>query len=124
MKNYALPVVAPVSAEFGTKDNFEVTQQALAVLQAFNTAVAIDDAEALESCFLTEQAFWKDQLALTWHLRTFISPSTITSALLETKKQRDITGKFEIWGNASFARVGPSLVSRMYRDGFDWNLLD
>jgi hypothetical protein len=124
MKEYALPVVAPVSAEFGTKDNFEVTQQALAVLQEFNAAVATDDAEALESCFLTDQAFWKDQLALTWHLRTFISPPTITSALLETKKQRDITGSFEIRDEASFARVGPTLVSRMYRDDFDWDVLD
>lgn len=124
MKEHALPVVATVSAEFGTKDNFEVTQQALAVLQEFNAAVATDDAAALKSCFLTEQAFWKDQLALTWHLRTFMSPSRITSALLETKKQRDITGTFEIRGNADFARVGPSLVSRFYRDGFDWNVLD
>ncbi|KAI4758567.1 hypothetical protein E4T52_09246 [Aureobasidium sp. EXF-3400] len=109
MKEYALPIVALVSAEFGAKDNLEVTQQALAISQEFNAAVATDDAEALGSCFLTEQAFWKDQLALTWHLRTFISPSRITSAFLETKKQRDIAGTFEIRGEASFARVGPSL---------------
>jgi hypothetical protein len=46
MKENALPVVAPVPAEFGSKNDREVTQQALAVLQEFNAAVATDDSEA------------------------------------------------------------------------------
>ena len=108
MKQHALPVVAPVSPELGPN---EATQQALAVLQRFNIALAADDSDALKECFFADQAFWKDQLALTWHLRTFISPPKITSALLETKKQRKITGIFEIRGEASFAKIGPALVS-------------
>jgi hypothetical protein len=111
MKQHALPVVAPVSAEPFSKDDLEATQQALAGLQKFNIALAADDAEALEESFFLEKAFWKDQLALTWHLRTFISPAKITSALLDTKKQRRLTEKFELRGKAQFAQVGPNLVS-------------
>jgi hypothetical protein len=113
MKQHALPILAPFPAESISMDD-EATQQALVVSHKFNTALATDDAEALEDCFFTKQAFWKDQLALTWHLRTFISPAKVASALLETKKQRDITGAFEMRGKAQFARVGPNLVSWLY----------
>jgi hypothetical protein len=111
MRKYALPVVTPVTAEAFSTDAVEATQRALEVLQEFNAALATNDAEALGSCFFAEQALWKDQLALTWHLRTFISPAKITSALLETKEQRSVTEKFEIRGQAQFALVGPTLVS-------------
>lgn len=108
MKQHALPVVALVSPELGPN---EATQQALAILQRFNSALAANDSDALRECFFADQALWKDQLALTWHLRTFISPPGIISALLKTKKQRNITGGFEIKGEASFAKVGSALVS-------------
>jgi hypothetical protein len=114
MRKHALPTVTPVSTDDFSTDNSKATQQALVVLREFNTALAAVDAEALESCFFAEQAFWKDQLAFTWHLRTFISPAKVTSALLATKKLRDITGKFEIQGKAQFAQVGPTLVGQEY----------
>jgi len=109
MRKHALPIITPVSAEDFSTNYSEATQQALVVLQEFNTALAAEDAQALESCFFAEQAFWKDQLAFTWHLRTFISPAKVISALLATKKLRDITGRFEIQGRAQFAQVGPTL---------------
>ncbi|CAD0083617.1 unnamed protein product [Aureobasidium vineae] len=109
MKQYALPVLAPRSTNIDFEDGLEVTQHALTVLENFNAALATNNAEALENCFFTEQAFWKDQLALTWHLRTFISPSKITSALLEVQQQRDLTRLFEIRGEADFVQVGPNL---------------
>jgi hypothetical protein len=114
MKEHALPVITPVSAGDFPTNAFEATQQALVVLQQFNTALATDNAEALERSFYAEQAFWKDQLALTWHLRTFISPAKIISALLETKKQRNITGDFKIKDEAQFVQVGPTLVGQGY----------
>ncbi|KAI4853214.1 hypothetical protein E4T44_00986 [Aureobasidium sp. EXF-8845] len=121
MRKYALPVVTPVSAEDDSTNNSKATQQALVVVQKFNEALATDDAEVLESCFFADQAFWKDQLALTWHLRTFISPTEITFALLETKKQRDISRGFEIKGKAQFVQVGPTLVGsdHLYTFGRD-----
>jgi hypothetical protein len=114
MRQHALPVLTPVSAELIPRGDVAATQQALAVLQKINSALAANDAEALENCFYAEQAFWKDQLALTWHLRTFISPTKITSALLEIRKLRNLTGNFEIRDKAHSAQVGPTLVSWLH----------
>jgi hypothetical protein len=119
MKQYALPVLVPIPAELVPNDDLAATQEALVVLQEFNTALATDDTEALKDCFFAEQAFWKDQLALTWHLRTLISPVKIVSALLETKKQREVTGEFEMEGEAQFAQVGPHLVSCLHLHNSD-----
>jgi hypothetical protein len=113
MKQHALPVLTPVSAELIPQDDV-ATQQARVALQEFNIAMAANDTEALKDCFFGEQAFWKDQLALTWYLRTLISPAKIVPALLETTKQRDITGEFEMDGEAQFAQVGPHLVNWLH----------
>lgn len=85
------------------------TIEARAVLGQLNTALTNGDAEALTICFYTEQAFWKDQLALTYHLRTFSSPGVIAASLLETAKLRDL-GRIEAVGPALFLPVSPVLV--------------
>ncbi|KAL4895775.1 hypothetical protein BDV59DRAFT_199761 [Aspergillus ambiguus] len=87
----------------------EPTKQARAVLGRFNTALSHDDAHALESCFVPTQAYWKDQLALTYHLRTFISPRFVAAALLETKTLRGIEGEFAIDGFAYLVPLIPTL---------------
>ena len=86
------------------------TNQALEVLKNLNEALTTYDSERLQSCFLPEQAYWKDQLALTWHLRTFLTPALISAAILETKKLRGIEGQFELRGKAQFIPATPVLV--------------
>lgn len=84
----------------------------LAVISNLAEAMALEDAEALEHCFFAEQAFWKDQLALTWHLRTSITPKHIARALLETQQERYLATRFELVGDVDLVQIGPMLVSR------------
>ncbi|RDH29913.1 monooxygenase [Aspergillus welwitschiae] len=87
----------------------EATTQARGVLQVFNNALANGDVNALESCFYADQAYWKDQLALTWHLRTISTPRTIAASLLETANLRNVSGGVEIDGAAVFLPATPVL---------------
>ncbi|KAK7538212.1 uncharacterized protein J3D65DRAFT_621335 [Phyllosticta citribraziliensis] len=67
----------------------EPTRQANAVLAKFDNALRSGDLEELQSCFY-QKALFKDELALTWHMRTFSSPSVIAAAFLELEKLRDV----------------------------------
>lgn len=89
----------------------EATKQANAVLNRLNAALAPDDAATLESCFYADQAYWKDQLALTYHLRTFKTPGVIAASFLETKALRRIPNGIEVDGAAVFLPATPVLVS-------------
>jgi hypothetical protein len=111
MAQYALPDVHSVTKDLDSMSSLEATSAARTALEQFNIALNANSTEQLEECFFPEQAFWKDQLALTWHLRTFISPAQIAKDLLETKNLRNITGSFETTGEAQFIQAGPNLVS-------------
>lgn len=63
-----------------------------ALLRDVNAALASSDAEKLAECFSTEQAFWRDILALTSHLRFFIQPNFVAAALLRLRSLRGIEG--------------------------------
>ncbi len=89
----------------------EATKQALAVLDAFNVALDTGNAETVASCFFTEQAFWRDMLALTYHLRTFATSGVVSRALLETKMLRGLSGAIKLKGAAIFVPATPVLVS-------------
>lgn len=110
LAQHPLPVIPPGTVDPASMAGDEPTKQALAVLKTFNAALAADHADALESCFFAEQAYWKDHLALTYHMRTFYSPGIIASALLETKKLRDIAGEIKLEGAANFIPATPVLV--------------
>lgn len=112
MSQHAIPIIPPGTVDLVSMGGEEPTKLALAVLKKLSAALAADDAEMLESCFLSEQAFWKDQLALTYHLRTFATPGVITSSLLETKSLRGLTEAFELKGKAHFVPATPVLVRR------------
>ncbi|RSL52688.1 hypothetical protein CEP54_010767 [Fusarium duplospermum] len=84
------------------------TEQALAVLNAFKAAVAAEDPNALQSLFFAEQAYWKDILALTCHLRTFFTPEVIVTNFLQTKKLRGVTTEWKLEG-ATFIPATPAL---------------
>ncbi|KAI8657995.1 hypothetical protein NCS57_01179800 [Fusarium keratoplasticum] len=84
------------------------SEQALIMLDAFKAAVAAEDAGALQSLFFAKQAYWKDILALTCHLRTFFTPKVIVANFLHTKKLRGITTRWKLEG-ATFIPATPAL---------------
>ena len=81
LENYPLPVVAPGTVDPAALTGDILTKHALDVLATFNSALAANDSEALQNCFFAGQAYWKDALALTWHLRTFTSPDVASAHL-------------------------------------------
>lgn len=93
----------------------ESTKKARDILSFLNTALNSDDQEMLERCFYTAQTYWKDELALTYHLRTFTTPSVIAASLLETKALRQIVDGFIIDGEANLVSPTPTLVSKCLR---------
>jgi hypothetical protein len=115
MKAHPLPVIAEGTVDPTIMSGDEATRQALVVLGSLNEAVAAADADALEGCFFPGQAYWKDSLALTWHLRTFSSPGVITASLLQTKKLRGVQEEIKLEGTAQFVPATPALVSRSKR---------
>ncbi|KAJ4183662.1 hypothetical protein NW755_009696 [Fusarium falciforme] len=84
-------------------------EQALTTLDAFKAAVAAEDVVALQSLFFPEQAYWKDILALTCHLRTFFSPEVIVANFLHTTKLRGVSTEWKLEG-ATFIPATPALI--------------
>lgn len=116
MKQYNLSVVERASACFGPVARSQATREASDVISDLVEAMYLEDAVAIENCFFAGQAFWKDQLAFTWHLRTFITPKHIARALFETQQQRCLTTLFYPLGNADLVQIGTKLVSRSFSD--------
>ncbi|KAF5018331.1 hypothetical protein F66182_9692 [Fusarium sp. NRRL 66182] len=110
MAEQPLPVVAPGTVDQASMAGEEPTQQARAALERFSAALVRDDAQALVDCFFREQAYWKDSLALTYHLRTLTTPGVIAASLLETKKLRGIAGDLRAEGAAQY-HAGLQFVS-------------
>lgn len=109
MKENPLPTITPdLCAGDPIADNETVTDKARDVLKQLNEAVKADDAGKLEQCFFAQQAYWRDQIALTWHLRTFSNRHVIAANLLETSALRGVAhGGFQMEGQAHFI---PDLV--------------
>ncbi|KAH8809404.1 hypothetical protein F5884DRAFT_706884 [Xylogone sp. PMI_703] len=118
MSQQPLPSISPGIINTVSMDAEEPTNQALAVLTTLNTALATNNAEMLESCFFSGQAYWKDILALTYHLRTFTTPFAIAASLLETKTLRGCIHGFELEGKAQFVPATPVLQFIDFRLAF------
>lgn len=116
MDELPLPTLAPGLVDPELMAGDAATKQANIVLSRFNAALANNDAAELESCFYADQAFWKDQLALTYHLRTFKTPSVIAGGLLETEKLRNVSKGIAVNGAALFLPATPVLVSASCRN--------
>lgn len=104
-----LPLLAHGMIDPGSMAGDEPIKQAQVVLDNLNSALARNDAEALKDCFWKDQAYWKDQLALTYHLRTFKTPDIIAASLLVTNKLRAIRGDITVDGGAIFVPATPVL---------------
>ncbi|KAE8391181.1 FAD/NAD(P)-binding domain-containing protein [Aspergillus alliaceus] len=109
MAQQPLPAIPSGMIDPASMAGDEATKQARAVLKRLSAALADDDANALQGCFFDNQAYWKDQLALTYHLRTFNTPRIIAASLLETKTLRNVKGKITVKGAAIFFPATPTL---------------
>lgn len=63
-------------------------------LTSLTDALTSKNVEQVKSCFHPTQAYWRDLLAFTWHLRTFNDAPSIAPALLELTQQRAWSGSF------------------------------
>lgn len=117
MDEHPVPSISPGTLDPASMAGDEPTKQACSVLDRLNAALAADNAEMLDSCFFPGQAYWKDQLALTYHLRTFATPGVIAASLLETTALRKVTGEITVDGKAQFSQDLPTLVSNCSNPG-------
>lgn len=87
-------------------------QVAIKTLAALEAALAAHDATAVKNCFFPNQAFWRDLLALTYHLRTFAGTAgDVAASLVETTKLRGLNAGLKLSGTAQFIPATPALVS-------------
>jgi hypothetical protein len=83
LENYPLPVIVPGTVDPTTLTADKLAKQALDLLATFNSALdALRKTETPESRFFPGQIYRKDAPTLTWHLRTFTSPSVVAASLL------------------------------------------
>jgi hypothetical protein len=105
-----LPKVVPGTVDPASMTGDVPTIHAKAVLDTFNVALASNDAEKLASCFYAEQAYWRDIVAFTSHLRTLQKPQVVAAALLQTIALRGLASDIELAGDARFVVMSPVMV--------------
>ncbi|KLP12058.1 hypothetical protein CEK26_009144 [Fusarium fujikuroi] len=91
-----IPVLPPKIVGKISFEDVDPSDQATVVVKAFHDALRENDVQALQDCFFADQAYWKDALAFTHHLRTFYTPSVIVANLLETNKMRGFSMRWNM----------------------------
>ncbi|KAK5655582.1 hypothetical protein OQA88_5513 [Cercophora sp. LCS_1] len=79
------------------------------VIEKLNDALAVDDRLAVENCLFPGNAYWKDQVALTSHFRTFKGPGVVAANFLEMKRLRNIPSGLQLAGTPQFVPATPVL---------------
>ncbi|KAM0550363.1 hypothetical protein ACHAO7_005493 [Fusarium culmorum] len=105
---HPIPVISPKTVNLISFKTRHELEQASVVVDMFNTALTNNDAAALQACFFPAQGYWKDSLALTYHLRTFRRPKVIAKCLLETKAAIQCNSVWKLEG-AVFVPATPVL---------------
>ncbi|KAJ0297638.1 hypothetical protein COL516b_010490 [Colletotrichum fioriniae] len=121
MAETPLPVIPEGTIDPANMNGSTPTKITLDIVENLTSALKANHAAALEDCFFAEQAYWKDQLALTYHLRTFQRAAVIACSLMETKNLRGLA-QIEIDGVASFAPVTPTLLQIGNKDIVSWKI--
>lgn len=106
---HPLPTI-PADINVDALSGEQRTSIAKGVLENLNHALYSSNADALARCFFPDQAYWKDVLALTWHLRTFSGARTVAAALAKLTALRKIEGEVKLEGEPMWVRVSPVLV--------------
>lgn len=87
-------------------------EQARQAIRTLVTALTSGDEEGLATCFFSTQAYWKDNLALTYHLRTFESRKVVARGLIQTSGLRGGIDHFElVESSVVFIPATPNFVS-------------
>lgn len=83
---------------FGIPDLPQYEYQGLLETTLLSLSQSLDSQDGLKakSCFFGDQAFWRDVLAFTYHLRTFEGGAVIAPAMLELTQQRGIVDGFHL----------------------------
>ncbi|KAI1409052.1 hypothetical protein F5Y13DRAFT_171064 [Hypoxylon sp. FL1857] len=105
-----LPKVTPGTVDPSVMTGDVPTTRARAVVDAFSDALLSNDAEKLAGCFFPEQAFWRDIVALTSHLRSISMPKAVAAALIHTKNSQGIADKVKLAGEAHFVVINPVMM--------------
>ncbi|KAH7096045.1 hypothetical protein FB567DRAFT_624218 [Paraphoma chrysanthemicola] len=105
-----LPKIAPGIVDPASLTGDAPLIQAKAALERFNEALTNKNVVELASCFYDGQAYWRDQVALTTHARTFAQPRVIATALLELTGLRGLEGGIKTEGPANLAVISPDLM--------------
>jgi hypothetical protein len=64
-------------------------------LQALTDTLETGDVQQLKNVFLSSQAYWRDLLSFTFHLRTLNDGPVIAAALKNLAKERGLVGGFK-----------------------------
>lgn len=110
MAECPLPVIPSEDLQDASAAGFDAFGVALELLNELNLALAAADVTKLKDLFFPGQAYWRDQLALTYHLRTFMTPSIVAASLLETCSLRGLNQNIRLEGSPQLVLVTPVLV--------------
>lgn len=99
----------PAGAATATVD--DPTALVRQTLASLSTGLVAGDADAVQSLFHGTQAYWRDIVALTWHLRTLRDRARIAPALVQLAQARGLAdGAFAVTpGSVNDVTVSPAL---------------
>lgn len=92
-------------------DALDVAATAEGVVTGFSTVLESTDKNALGNVFLAHQAYWRDTLAVTSHMRTFKDREVIAAILIELKNKRLIHSISIVPASAQIGAASNTLVS-------------
>jgi hypothetical protein len=107
-----MPKIAPGTVDPTSMTSTAPDTQVENVLSEFNEALSGKSVERLTNCFFAGQAYWRDMVALTSHLRTFTEPRCIAAALIHLVSLRGLRAPIKLTGKAKFAMMSPVMVCR------------
>lgn len=113
MNEKPLPVVKEDFLKNERLDSSYTKKQAQAAVKALNGALEAEDEQQLSDCFFEGQSYWKDNLSLTYHLRTFEGTKVVAKSLLETSRLRGLSKLELIESSVQLVPATPDLVSRL-----------
>lgn len=108
-----LPAVSISPESAASADPTAICNEALTSL--FD-ALSSGDVDKVKETFYTDQSYWRDQLALTYHFRTFNDRDVISEAMVERTRINKLGKVTVLPGTARLLPAGPPLVSSpLYR---------
>ncbi|KAF2745945.1 FAD/NAD(P)-binding domain-containing protein [Sporormia fimetaria CBS 119925] len=105
-----LPSIKPGLIDPSSITSDEAGVHAQAALSALTEGLLAQDLEDLVKIFFPEQAFWRDTIAFTTHIRTFSGARVAATALQDLARVRGLGKGFTIEGQPQLIVISSSLV--------------